>query len=212
MAAAGTEVTKSLGTVQELAKELTPENVEAMDQEAQKLAAGSTQISAGNDQLQDGYKTLTDTKAGEKLTAGAAQISGYSDQIKAGITTLQGENNANADNLLNGAATLTAAKSGLDKGVKDISKATGRLVTGISTLAGKQQHIEWRSIPAYSKQQLSEQRSISAGSRNQESCKRSRHSGSSKKSGKILYRTVEEWCSWFKKRSISAEKWCKQRK
>ncbi len=54
----------------------------------------------------------------------------------------QGKDNANATALLSGASTLKSAKESLDAGISSISKATGKLVTGVGQIAANSVALE----------------------------------------------------------------------
>ena len=131
--AAGTQVRESLTAVSSLVAGLG--DLSSMTDSVNQLAEGAKQISEGNEKLQAGYKQLQDTKAAETLTSGADQLLNSEKTITDGINTLQGKDNANATALLNGAITLKSAKESLDAGISSISKATGKLVTGVGQIA-----------------------------------------------------------------------------
>ena len=91
-------------------------------------------LTEGNTNLQTGYDTLVKADT-EKLLAGADTLQQKSQEVNAGITQLQGKNDTNATQLLQGAKALQDAKKTLTDGTKQINKATGKLQSGVSLLA-----------------------------------------------------------------------------
>lgn len=98
------------------------------------LTQGAAQLESANQTLQDGYSKLAQADT-DKMVQGANKLAESGKTITAGLAALQGENNKNAQALLDGAKKLQDAKSSVTSGLSQISEATGQLQSGVGTLA-----------------------------------------------------------------------------